>query len=175
MKKTIVTMTALLFAAVVSTSAFAANWGRGPGFDRSKGYGPCYSESFRGTSQLNLTQEQLTKLAEIQNAHTKAMLPLREQMFAKRNVLKALWLDANPDKNKILAAHKEINALQDQIQEKSTEFRLESLKVLTPAQQEIAKAHFYNRGPGDKGAKGARQHAPRGGNRPFQFGPACPR
>ncbi len=171
MKKTIVTMAALLFAAVVSTSAFAANWGRGPGFDGIRGYGPCYSESFRGVSGLELTKEQTAKLAELKNAHTKAMMPLREQMFAKRNVLKALWLEANPDQEKILAAHKEINALRDQIQEKNTTFRLESLKVLTPEQQAIFKAQFSNR---PYGARGAKQHAPRGGQRPFQFGSRYP-
>lgn len=168
MKKTIVTMIALVFAAVVSTSAFASNWGRGPGYDRNQGYGPCNSENFRGVSQLNLSPEQTAKLAEIRNAHTKEMMPLQEQMFAKRNVLKTLWLEANPDQEKIMAAHKDMRALRDQIQDKNTAFRLESLKVLTPAQQEIVKAQFSSHRPG---AEGSKKHAARGGAGSFKFGP----
>ncbi len=170
MKKAIITMMALIFAAVVSTSAFASNWGRGPGSDRNQGYGPCNSENFRGVSQLNLTQEQTAKLAEIRNARTKAMMPLQEQMFAKRNGLKALWLEATPDQEKIIAAHKDIRALRDQIQDKSITFRLESLKVLTPAQQEIVKARFSGHRPG---AKGSKRHAGRGGAGSFKFGPGA--
>jgi Spy/CpxP family protein refolding chaperone len=172
MNKTIITIMAVFFAAVVSTSAFASNWGRGPGYDRSKGSGPCYSENFRGVNQLNLTQEQTAKLAEIKNAHTKAMMPLREQMFAKRNAIKALWLEANPNQEKILAAHKDMRAVRDQIQDKNTAFRLESLKVLTPAQQEIVKAQSSARRPG---ARGGKMNTSRGGAGSFQFGPGFSR
>jgi Spy/CpxP family protein refolding chaperone len=153
MNKTIITIMAVFFAAVVSTSAFASNWGRGPGYDRSKGSGPCYSENFRGVNQLNLTQEQTAKLAEIKNAHTKAMMPLREQMFAKRNAIKALWLEANPDQEKITEADKDMRALRNQIYDKNTAFRLESLKVLTPAQQEKVKAQFSGHRPDAKKSK----------------------
>ena len=172
MKKAVSTTVAIIFAAVVSTSAFASNWGRGPGYDRNQGSGPCYSENFRGASQLNLSQEQIVKLAELRNAHTKAMMPFREQMLAKRNAIKALWLEKSPDQEKILAAQKEMRVLRDQIQDKNTAFRLESLKVLTPAQQEIVKAQFSSHRPG---AKGSKRHAGRGGAGSFKFGPGSSR
>ena len=55
--------------------------------------------------------------------------------------LRKLWLEPNPDQGKITAAQKEMNAVRDQMQDKMTAFRLESLKVLTPEQKEKAKSY----------------------------------
>jgi Spy/CpxP family protein refolding chaperone len=144
MKKVMMTVTALLVAALLATAALAFGPGRGPG------YGPCGRGDFGGFGELNLTADQKTKLGELRDAHFKDIKPLREAMFAKRDELRKLWLESNPDQGKITAAQKEMRSVRDQMQDKMTALRLESLKVLTPVQQEKAKsfAAGYNAGRG---------------------------
>jgi zinc resistance-associated protein len=134
MKKVMVTIMALLITAMIAAAALAFGPGRGPG------YGSCGRGDFGGFGELNLTAEQKTKLTELRDAQFKDSKPLREQMFAKRDELRKLWLEPTPDQGKITAAQKEMRSVRDQMQDKMTAFRLESLKVLTPAQQEKAKA-----------------------------------
>lgn len=167
MKKTVMTVMALFFVAAVSTPALASHWGKGPSCDGAQGHGRYNMESFRGMNQLNLTADQTAKLAELKNARTKELMPLQEQMFAKRNVIKALWLEPNPSQEKIIAAQKELLTLRGQMEEKVTSYRLESLKVLTPAQQEIVKALFSSKRPGAQGgmrapARGGFENSARG-------------
>lgn len=170
MKKTWITVTGLLFMAVVSTSAFASHWGRGPGYDGAQGRGYCNAETFRGMAGLNLSAEQTAKLAEIRNARTKNLMPIREQMLAKRNAIKSLWLDKTPDQAKIVAAQKELGDLRDQMQAKITESRIESLKVLTPAQQEIVKAQYSG---SRYGARDGKRAPAQGRTGKFSFGSGC--
>lgn len=134
MKKIMVTIMALLVTAMIATAAPAFGPGRGPG------YGPCGRGDFGGFGELNLTADQKTKLNELRDAHFKDIKPLQEQMFAKRDELRKLWLESNPDQGKITAAQKEMRSVRDQMQDKMTASRLESLKILTPAQQEKAKS-----------------------------------
>lgn len=170
MKKTFAAVAGLLFMAVVSTAAFASHWGRGPGYDGAQGRGICNAETFRGMAGLNLSAEQTAKLAEIRNARTKNLMPIQEQMLARRNAIRALWLDKTPDREKITAAQKELGDLRDQMQAKITEGRLEALKVLTPAQQEIVKAQYAGSRHGVKAGMRAPTQG-RGGR--FSFGPDC--
>ena len=140
MKKVTLTVMAVLFAAAVATTAFAFGWGRGPG------YGPCARGDFQGPAGLNLTAEQTAKIKEIRDAQWKEMKPLREQTFTKRDEIRKLWLEPNPDEGKILAAQKEMRSLRDQMEDKTTTFRLEAAKVLTPEQKE--KLGSFNQGRG---------------------------
>lgn len=170
MKKTFVAIIGLLFVAAVSIPAFASNWGRGPGCEEGRGYGPGETGNFRGAAGLNLTEEQTAKLAEIKKGQEKELTAIQEQMFAKRNAIKSLWLAPNPDKEQITAAQKGLRILRDQISDKVTAIRIESLKVLTPAQQEIAKSRFSSQGAF---GRGARRGGDRGGAGPFNFRPGC--
>ncbi len=144
MKKLTLTMMALLIAGIVATSAFGFGWGRGPGF----GYGPCARGEFGGYAGADLTADQKAKLSEMRDAHFKDTQPLREQMWAKRDELRKLWLEANPDQAKITAAQKEMRSLRDQMQDKMTAYRLSALKVLTPEQQEKIRAWGAGQGFG---------------------------
>ncbi|MHB8770287.1 MAG: Spy/CpxP family protein refolding chaperone [Syntrophales bacterium] len=143
MKKTTKwTMTAmvLLFVAAIATSAFG--WGRGPGF----GGGSC--AGFVGYPGLNLTADQKVQLEALRAEQIKATESLRTQMFAKRDALRALWLEATPDQAKIQAAQNEMRTLRDQLQEINTAFRLDALKVLTPEQKAQLKTNAAGRGFG---------------------------
>jgi Spy/CpxP family protein refolding chaperone len=137
-KATKVTMAAmaLLFVAVMATSAFGFGWGRGPGV----GCGTCGGD-IAGYPGLELTADQKAQLEAMRGA-------LREQMFAKRDEVRKLWLESNPDQANILAAQKEMRSLRDQLQDKMTAFRLDALKVLTPEQREKLKSAVPGRGFG---------------------------
>lgn len=144
MKKVMVTVMALLVTAMIATAALAYGPGRGPG------YGPCGRGGAEGFGGLNLTADQKTKMSELRDAHFNAVKPLRDQMFTKRDELRKLWLEPNPDQGKITAAQKEMRTVRDQMQDKMTAFRLDALKVLTPEQREKAKsfADGYRAGRG---------------------------
>jgi Spy/CpxP family protein refolding chaperone len=142
MKKVTLTVMAVLFVAAVATSAFAFGWGRGPG------YGRCGRGDFQGAAGLNLTAEQTAKFKEMQETQWKEMKPLQERTFSKRDELRKLWLEPNPDQGKITAAQKEMRSLRDQMQDKMTAFRLAALKILTPEQQEKMRSSVsYGFGP----------------------------
>jgi Spy/CpxP family protein refolding chaperone len=137
----------LLFAAAIATSAFGFGWGRGPGF----GSGPC--GDFARFAGLDLTAEQKAQLETMRDAQYKEIEPLRKDMFAKRDALRTLWLEPNPDQAKIQAAQQEMRTLRDQLQDKMTAFRLEALKVLTPEQREklnsaVSAGRGFGRGRG---------------------------
>jgi len=147
MKKLTMTLVTVLVVAGLSAYAFAY----GPGWGRGHGGGDCYGlygldES--SLSQLSLTPEQTAKINALREANLINIKPLRDKMFIKRGDLRLLWLQTNPDQNKILATQKEIRTLRDQMQDKMTAYRLEVFKVLTPEQQEKLKSFKMGRGFG---------------------------
>ena len=154
MKKITLTLTAVALGLLLTSQAFA--WGPGPG----RGHGYCREA---GLEKLNLTDDQKAKIEALQTANWKAIRPLREKMFDKAVELRKLWLQANPDKDKITAAQKELRAIRDDMQDKNTVMKLEIRKVLTPEQNEKLADMGWGRGPG---------FGPRGGMRGHgEFGP----
>jgi Spy/CpxP family protein refolding chaperone len=125
---------------VASTFAYGHGWGRGHG---GRSYDSC-DPAF--LSQLNLTAEQTTKFNALRDAFLKDSKPLQDKKSSKRDELKILWLQQNPDQDKILVVQKEIRTLKDQIQEKREVYRLNVYNVLTPEQKEKLKSY----GPGRK-------------------------
>jgi Spy/CpxP family protein refolding chaperone len=109
-----------------------------------------------GFNKLNLSDDQKAKIEALVTANRKEVRPLREKMFDKSVALRRLWLQPNPDKDKIIALQKEVRTLRDQIQDKSTILRLEIRKGLTPEQQEKLANFGWGRGEG---------FGPRGGMR----------
>ena len=75
-------------------------------------------------------------------------------MFSMRGDLKLLWLQQNPDKERILAVQKEIRVIRDQIQDKATAHRVDVFNVLTPEQQDKAREAQSKRRPGPQGKPG---------------------
>jgi periplasmic protein CpxP/Spy len=156
MKKVALAVMAVFFVAAVATSAFAFGWGRGPG------YGPCAQGDFQGPAGLNLTAEQTAKIKEMRETQWKEMKPLQEKMFTKRDEIRKLWLEPNPDQAKITAAQKEMRSFRDQMEDKITAYRLEAVKILTPEQREKIGSLVQGRGPGHRGARGFGPGAPGG-------------
>lgn len=153
MKKTIIV--AIVTAALLATSglALAQGWGRGTGM----GSGPCMT----GVAPMgpgawgpgaNLSAEQIQKMQTLRESFFKETVPLRNEFMTKQLELRTLWVQTNPDQEKILAKQKEINALKAQLQEKATKHRLDVMQVLTPEQraqfQAFRGGFGYCPGPG---------------------------
>lgn len=156
MKKITLTLTAVVLGFLLTSQAFA--WG--PGFGRGKGDRPCREAVLE---KLNLTDDQNAKIEALQDANDKATRPLREKIFDKSVELRRLWLQANPDKEKITAVQKELRTLRNEMEDKTTSLRLEIHKILTPEQNEKLANSRWGRGPG---------FGPRGGMRGHgDFGP----
>jgi Spy/CpxP family protein refolding chaperone len=140
MKKVTLTVMALLFVAAIATTALAFGRGRGPGNDFCEGF------DLRAFTKLNLTADQKAKLKEMREAQRTDVKPLQEQMWTQRDELRKLWLEPNPDQGKIAAANKEMRAVRDQMQDRMTALVLDSLKVLTPEQQEKLRSAGAGKG-----------------------------
>jgi protein CpxP len=103
---------------------------------------------------LNLTAEQTAKIKEMRETQWKEMKPLQEQMFTKRDEIRKLWLEPNPDQAKITAAQKEMRSFRDRMEDRMTAYHLESVKILTPEQREKIGSSGQDRGPGHRRGHG---------------------
>ena len=128
---------AVMMAAILATAglATAQDWGKGHGM----GYGP-HSGGARSAGSglwkaLNLTPAQIEKMKALREAFFKETIPLRNELMSKKLERAVLWVQTNPDEEKILAKQKEINALRAQLGEKVTKNRLAMRKILTPEQE----------------------------------------
>ena len=130
MKKTsIIGLGVVLGLALVATVAIAWGPGFGPRFGRGPG-GPGF-----GVPPIpNLTAEQSAQIQALRDAFLEEIEPLQEEFYTKGTELRSLWSSPNPDQATIAAKQKEIFNLQSQLQEKTTNLRLEIRKVLTPEQ-----------------------------------------
>lgn len=167
MKKLTLVLMAVVLGVFLTASAFAFGGprddrGPGPGYGSGNGRGHGYCNE-AGLQRLNLTDEQKTKIEALATASQKEIRPLSEKMFDKSVALRRLWLQENPDKDKIYAAQKEVRTLRDKMEDKATALRFEIRKVLTPEQQEKLASFGWGRGMG---------FGPRGGMRGHgEFGP----
>lgn len=160
MKKLTLVLMAVTLGVLLTVPAFAAGPVGCPGNGPGDGPGDHRDKIFK---KLNLSDEQKTKIEALISENQKAIRPLREKMFDKSVELRRLWLQANPDKDKITAVQKELRILRDKKEDKATTLRFEIRKVLTPEQNEKLANSHWGRGPG---------FGPRGGMRGHdEFGP----
>jgi Spy/CpxP family protein refolding chaperone len=95
--------------------------GMGMGHGMGKGCG--MGHGMKGMMQL--TPDQAAKAFDQRHKFMNDTSDLRKQMFVKQAELRQLWQAKEPDKAKIAAKQKEINAVRDQLQEKATAFKLD--------------------------------------------------
>jgi len=113
----------IAMAFVLSASfALAGPGGQGPGVGPGYGWYP-YAAS--------PTPEQSEEVRVRQEAYLKEITPLQSDLFSKRMELRLLWSAANPDQKKIMAKQREINELQQEIQEIATQHQFEIRKILS--------------------------------------------
>lgn len=124
-------------AALLAMSGLAVaagpGWGNNPNCPRGG-----------GMDRLNLTADQKTKMTDLRDKFWNDTVNLRNEMQTNRLELRTLWTNSNPDKAKIEAKQKEMNALREKLQAKMTDYRLEARTFLTPEQA----AELATSGPG---------------------------
>jgi Spy/CpxP family protein refolding chaperone len=156
MKKLTFLLTAIGLSILLSApvSAFGPREGRGTsdGYKKTDDRG----SAIRGLNRLNLSEDQNAKIDALHLAHQQDIRPIREKMADKSVELRRLWLQTDPDRNKITAKQKEVRALRDQLEDKKTAYRFEVNKVLTAEQKEKLAAYGGNKKTG---------YGPRGGKR----------
>lgn len=153
MKRLILAIGSILFMMAVSTNLMAWECGRGRAHMMPEAAGQ-QEGIYALCGKLNLTADQKTRIETLRNTHLRDIKPFQDQMFSKRGDLKLLWLQTNPDKEKILAVQKDMRAIRDKIEDKAVAHRVDVFNILTPEQQEKAKAFSDGHGPGHRMGKG---------------------
>ncbi len=85
-------------------------------------------------SCLNLTPEQTKNIQALNESYERDIAPLRMQEFERNAELKMLWMQMNPNPEKIKAKQKEIHDLRLRVDEKTTDLRMGFRNILTPEQ-----------------------------------------
>ena len=121
-KKLIISAVAILFL-LSATLGLAEPQGRGMG----NGFGI----SPFAASNLGLTPEQSQRLHAFLEAYLNEITPLQNQLLSREAEMRLLWSDANPGQEKIIAKQKEVNELQQELQEIATQHQFEIRKILS--------------------------------------------
>ncbi len=138
-------MATLFLLFFLCSHAGAAEWGRG------RGGPPGQGGDFTAITGLNLTAEQINAIKALRQAHLTDIRPLQDKMMAKREELKALWLETSPNREKIAVAQEETDKLRMEMHDKIAVYRLSVYRILTPEQQEKVRSaveeRTFRRGP----------------------------
>jgi len=125
---TVLGVTGLVAALAVPVFAWGPGWGRGHHMMGSWGSAPGYGwDEERGYSDL--TQEQRTRLGQLERKFYDETAKLRNELWAKDRELDALLSGANPDLQTAKALQRDINDLRAKLEEKGLEYELEARKA----------------------------------------------
>jgi Spy/CpxP family protein refolding chaperone len=102
-------------------------------------------------TELNLSKEQQDALIALRKRHWEEVKPLRDEMFQKRQEMRQLFTNPATDDATIIEKQKQIAALQQKMQEKMVQFKLEQRKVFTPEQLDKMKDLPQGFGKGGRG------------------------
>lgn len=127
--------------------------GGGPGWQRGPGAG-FHGAHGRWASELNLSKEQQDKLSALRKRQWEEIKPLRDQMYQKRQEMRGLYTNPAADDATIIAKQKEVNVLQQQMQDKAVQFKLEQRKIFTPEQLSKLNEMSWGHGKGACGGHG---------------------
>jgi len=150
MKKKLVLLavTLLLVFSITQVAAAAGmGWDGGPHKLNS-------DKMFNPVEKLNLTEQQITKMKEINQKTYEQTRDLRIKLMDSRHELKQLKMQKNPDQAKIDAKVKEINNLRDKLQGIVQQSKEQCRSLLTQEQREQMNQFKNNRGGGFKGHTG---------------------
>lgn len=113
---------------------------------------------------MQLTDDQLSRLADIKEAVREKTAAQRSEMHALRFQLQKALMAPTVDKAGALAIQSKINALHDQIASARLAGRIDAMSVFTPEQREHIRHMMLVRGAfGGFGRRGHRKHGGCGG------------
>lgn len=126
---TIIAVALVVGALAVPTFTWAHGWSRGHHMMGPWGSGPeyCYGPE-RGYE--NLTQEQRSKLEQLDRKFYDETATLRDQIWEKSAELNALLNGYNPDSEKVKALQRELSDLRATLDEKQLTYELEIRKII---------------------------------------------
>jgi Spy/CpxP family protein refolding chaperone len=130
----------LVLALALSLGLAASVWAQPMG----KGMAP-------GPHMMNLTPDQAGKIFDLMEKMQADTVGLRKQLMVKHAELAALWKSGGAEQNAIQAKQKELNALRDQMQEKTTVYRLEAKKIAPDFDMGMGVGMGMGMGPGGMG------------------------
>ena len=130
----------LVLALALSLGLAASVWAQPMG--KGMGHGP---------GMMNLTPEQAGKIFDLKEKMYVDTTGLRKQIMVTHAELAALYKAEKPDQNAIQAKQKELNALEDQMQEKMTALQLEAKKIAPNFDLGMGMGHGCCMGPGGMG------------------------
>jgi Spy/CpxP family protein refolding chaperone len=160
MKKWQVVMLAVLFASLGTAvfaygppfedgrAPFAGNSGFRPPFAGADGFsgpstpvgpgnfGPGFSRGFGPGRYLNLSEDQLNKMAALRDRYFQDTKDLRYALAQQQLEVRRLFTDPKTDEATLLTKQKEMTTLREQLFSKLAQMPIEMRKILTPEQIE---------------------------------------
>jgi Spy/CpxP family protein refolding chaperone len=134
---------------VAGSVALAGGWGaegkrgmgRGMGGGMGAGMGSCNGPGMMGAgggalSRLDLTEQQTEQLRALDETFQAEAGPLREELAAKRDEMRALRAGGGVDADTLQEKRQALQALRAELEEKALEHRSNKQGLLTAEQQE---------------------------------------
>ncbi len=91
---------------------------------------------------LDLTDEQVSQITSLRDAHMKDIKFLKETLFGKRINLNDLLTEKTTDLEKIRSTREEIKDIRDQILNKTSRYLQAVRKILTPEQMSVLRYYW---------------------------------
>lgn len=154
MKKLIIPLIAIFAIALTAPDLSARKRGRmhGPGhIEKGHHRGMFFGDPEKMKEKLGLSDEQVTKIGEINLEYKKKLIKIREKLEPKRLKLKGMLLEDNVDLDTIRDLLKEMSELQIEIRMLRITQRLDIEKILTPEQKVKLKSMPMHKGRGRMG------------------------
>ena len=130
----------LALALALSLGLAASVWAQPMG----QGMGP-------GPGRMNLTPDQAGKIFDLMEKMQAETADLRKQLMVKHAELAAMWKAGGAEQNAIQAKQKELNALRDEMQEKTAVYRWEAKKIAPNFDMGMGVGMGMGMGPGEMG------------------------
>ncbi|HUN54020.1 MAG TPA: Spy/CpxP family protein refolding chaperone, partial [Smithella sp.] len=91
---------------------------------------------------LNLSDKQIASMKELRNSFQNDTRDMRYDLKIKRIEMRKLFTDPKTDDAALLAKHKEISDLRQQLSDKKVQMKIQWRKILTPEQiMKLDKIH----------------------------------
>lgn len=100
----------------------------------------------RSAEALGLSDGQKESIAGILESHREEVQPLREELREEAGSLRELMGDSQAERQRILAAHERVQALELQMKQHRVEMFLDIRDVLTVEQRDQARSLLQDRG-----------------------------
>jgi len=142
----------LVLAVSLPLAASAQGWGRGygRGYGRGmgRGWGPGLGPAPMAMASLDLTAAQQKKVEDLRADYDRRIVDLQARLDVLRADMAELWSADRPDRKAILAKHREMDLVREQMREEGVDFRLAVMDLLTTDQLEKFRTWRGARGPG---------------------------